>query len=509
MKMADTLTNSTASLRSSPFLGKFDLRYLVWFLLLALAGGVAALYPTFWLGCLASAALLGVCWGVYAFLGHAGLELWQVFALTTISGYLVLNYGLDNLTIHVGGFPIIVAYGVMYASLALAFRAHRALVFKALNEPALWCALALIALSSFHLMADIPSYGTFAARDATMCFDALFMLMGLVWARKSDSTHFVEKWLMVVFVVNMFYSFTLPWGEKLWSWSPQSGVYLPVPLLGNFHGSGDILLEGAAFCICLGSYLVKRPSWLMPALVLGQLLGIAVQQVRRMYLGLVVVILILVLAGEIKKFAKLFVLVPAALAVLFVVTSLGGLQITGRVGEVNMQFFEDHLRSISGAENTPGSDPQGRVLMARDAFKHFLAHPVFGEGFGQPVVNVIDEETGMPTRTPHNSSITYLARLGAVGFTLWIAFHLCLWARFIPALRRRHSCDKRVYSFVLWFFLFYVLFMMSSTVESPFEYPASAIPFYFFMGFALGLIRWHLSPKNKGEQRSRVLATSA
>jgi hypothetical protein len=38
-------------------------------------------------------------------------------------------------------------------------------------------------------------------------------------------------------------------------------------------------------------------------------------------------------------------------------------------------------------------------------------------------------------------------------------------------------------------------------VESPFEYPAHAIPFYFLMGYALGLIRWRLPAKKTGEQR--------
>jgi O-antigen ligase len=421
---------------------------------------------------------------------------------------MVLNYGFDNLAIHVGGFPILIAYMMMYASLALAVFARPNLVVKALHEPALLCLLAVLGLSFFHLVIDIPSYGSWAFRDCTMCFDGLFVLMGLLWARKSDSHYFLAKWLMVIFALNMLYSFTLPWGEKLWSWSPVSGVYLPVPLLGNYRGAGDWLLAGATFCICIGSYMVSRPRWLMPFLALAQLLGIAITQVRRMYLGIVVVILILVLAGEIKKFARLFILVPAAIAVVFVVTSLGGLEISGRVGPVNLAFFKDHIRSISGAEDTPGSDPQTRVTMGREAFQHFLAHPVFGEGFGRPLVSVIDEDNGTVTRTPHNSSITYLARLGVVGLAIWIAFHLCLWTRFVYAFRQRRSCDKRLYAFVLWFFLFYVLFMVGSFVESPFEYPAHAIPFYFLMGFALGLIRWHLSPKNKGEHRLAAFASS-
>jgi O-antigen ligase len=504
MKMPDIVTNSSASLRSSPRFGKIDLRHVAWFSLFIVAGCIASIDPVFWLGCLAGAVVLWLCKLAFGFLR---LEFWQVIAVVTITGYVVLNYGFENVAIHVGSFPVLITYGMMYGALALAIFAHRNLVMKALHEPALLCVLAVLGLTFFHLLSDVPAFGSLAFRDATMCFDGVFVLMGLLWARKSDSPEFLAKWLLVVFVLNMFYSFTLPWTEKLWSWSPESGAFLPVPILGNFRGTGDWLLAGAVFCICVGNYVISRPRWLMPVLALGQLLGIAITQVRRMYLGIVVVVVILVLAGEIKKFARLFILVPAALAVLFMVTSVGGFEISGRIGPVNLAFFQDHLRSISGAENTPGSDPQSRVIMASQAFQHFLAHPVFGEGFGQPVVNVIDGDNGTATRTPHNSTMTYLARLGAVGIILWIAFHWCLCARFVYAFRRRRSCDKRLYALVLWFFLFYIVFMVGSFVESPFEYPAHAIPFYFLMGFALGLIRWHLSPRNKGDHRLTAFAS--
>jgi len=504
--MPDLATNSNIRLKPPVRTGKVSLRYAVWFSLLVLAGGVGALYPTLWLGCLAVAAVIGICWAVFAITGRAGLELWQVIALTILGGYMVLNYGFDNLAVHLGGFPILIAYGLIYVSLALAVFAHRHLVPEALHEPALLSVLAILGLSFFHLLTDIPAYGSRAFRDGTMCFDGIFLLMGLLWARRTDSPDFLAKWLLVVFVLNMFYSATLPWSGQIWSWSPQSGAYVPVPLLGNYHGSGDILFAGATFCICVGSYVVSRPRWLMTFLVLGQLLGIAITQVRRMYLGIVVVILILILAGEIKKFAKLFILVPAALAVVFAVTSWGGLEISGRVGKVNLQFFADHLRSLSGAEDAPGSDPQTRVSMGREALQHFYAHPLIGEGFGRPLTSDMDPDNGMVTRTPHNTTITYMGRLGVVGVTLWGAFHLCVLSRFFYAFRRRQSYDKRRYAFILWLFLYYVLFMMTSLVESPFEYPASAIPFYFLIGFALGLIRWHLSPKNKREPQLAAFA---
>lgn len=492
-------TNSSARAGSNSRMGRIDLRYVAWFSLLVATGIVATLYPYLWLGCLAGAVTLVICWAIWKILRRAGLELWQVIAVTNISCYLILNYGYDNLCLHVGGFPLPVAYGMMWTSFGMAAVAEWQSVVRTLREPALWCCFALLGLAFVHLVSDIPAFGSLAFRDATMCFDAMFLIFGMVWARKKDAPEFIPKWLLIMFTVNMFYSFTLPWAQTVWGWSPEGGAYMPVPVLGNFHGSGDLLLAGTVFCLCVGNLVIKRPGWLMSALAMGQLLGIGITQVRRMYLGIVVVIVILILAGEIKKFSKLFILVPAALAVLFAVTSIGGLEISGRIGKVSPQFFIDHLRSIGGAEDTPGSDPQSRVIMANQAYKHFLAHPVLGEGFGKPVVEIVDEETGMPTRTPHNSTICYLARLGTVGILFWAAFHFCVCIRFFYAYLHRRSADKKVYSYVLWAFLYYVLFMMSSMVESPFEYPGVAIPFYFLIGTALGMIRWQLFRKKAKE----------
>jgi O-antigen ligase len=221
-----------------------------------------------------------------------------------------------------------------------------------------------------------------------------------------------------------------------------------------------------------------------------------------MYLAIVVMIILLILVGEIKKFAKLFVLVPAAILVVFAVTSIGGLEITGRIGPVNMTFFKDHLRSITGAEDTPGSDPQSRVIMSNEALEHFRANPIFGYGFGQPLTSTIDMTNGAVTRMPHNSTVSYLARLGLVGLFGWIAFHFCLLQRFIYALRQRKKCkDELVSGMVLWLFLFYVLLMISSMVEPAFEFPSIAVPFYFFLGFAVGLIRMNF-PDLKSRQNS-------
>ena len=505
--MPDITTNSDAALRASARPKRADLRWILWFSALVVIGGVATQYPVFLLGCLGAAAAVGIYWFIAVQLRRAGVEIWQLMALTAVSGYMVLNYGFENLTIHAGGFPIIISYLLMYGALILAIAPRMNFLVTAIKEPPVLCAAALLFLAFFHLAVEVPTYGLWALRDSSMCLDSMFMLLGLLWATRSNSLVVVPRWLMVIFSVNMIYGLTLPLGDKIYDWSPKSGVFIEVPILGNYAGTGDALMVGALFCVCVGSFVIKRPKWLVTVLVLGQLLGVAIAQVRRMYLGAVAVVLILILAGEIKKFGKLLILLPASLAAILLVTTIGGIEITGRVGPVNLDFFRDHIRSMSGedVEDTPGSSVHSRIVMLDEAMDHFYAHPVVGEGFGKPLFNEVEPQSGAVSRQAHNTSITYLARLGLVGFILWIAFHGMLITRFLHAFRQRHSADPLVYSFVLWFFLYYVLFMMASMVEPAFEFPSGAVPFYFLLGFALGLIRWRLSGKSQGDSASLTL----
>src|SRR6266576_3000475 len=136
-KMSHAVTNSSATLKSTTRLGKIDVCNVAAFSVLVLVGSVATLYPILWLGCLTVAAASGICWLVFVWVWRASLEFWQVLALTALSGYLVLNYGFDNLAVHVGGFPILISYSMMYAALALAVVGHWHLVVRVLNEPAL------------------------------------------------------------------------------------------------------------------------------------------------------------------------------------------------------------------------------------------------------------------------------------------------------------------------------------------------------------------------------------
>jgi hypothetical protein len=472
------------------------------FATLILLGALATVFPEIIAVSVATTLAIGVIWWAITRLKKMGLETWQGLLLIPLSGYMLLNYGFENITIHVGSIPVIISYVLMYATFALAIFSSRRQIGVVLREPAMLCIFGLLALSMFHLVVNIPAYGLWAIRDCTMILDGLFLILGLLWARNANIRVLIN-WLMFITVINLLYSFTFPWSTALLAWSPKSGVFMAVPILGQYHTNDIYLLQGAVFCLGLGTYLITRHRWVLFLLLVFQLLGLMILQDRAGYVTMAVFIVVLTGLGELKKSGTLVGMLCSALVVLILATSVGGLELSGRIGPVNVDFLADHLRSITGEKVTSASSVDSRFDWADEAMAHFWSSPIVGVGFGQVLIDYIDDDTGATVRFPHNSNLSILARLGIIGFAVWLLFNFCLLKRFFFIYSNRKQVNRQVYELVLWIFCFYLSFMISALVEAPLEFPSSAVPFYFLMGLALGLIRWHAIPKDREFQLAR------
>jgi len=466
--------------------GRLD---LVWFAVFLVLGSLAVLYPAFTLASVGAVGTLGLARLTIAYVRRAGLEVWQILTLSALAGYIVLNYGFENLTVHVGSFPLIIGYGLMYAALALGVFSRRHFIIAALKEPAVFCLTALVVLTSFHLVFDIPSYGIWALRDASLFLDGIFFLLGLLWASKKSSTIPLLKGLFVIFLLNLIYAFTYPWNERIQNWSPASGVFVRVPVVGQYHSTYVSLLAGAMFCLVVGSYVARWPRWSMVLLTVAQLFGLGIHEYRSTYVSIAVILILLTFLGEMRKSAILLTTLASALLVVLLITTLD-IKIPGRFGDVNAGFFQEHIRSLSGASGTPGSNVQARVDWYREVADRIRSHVLLGEGFGKPLTSEISYQNGTIIRQPHNSHISVLARLGAVGLGIWLLFHFFILKRFVHILRKREYRDANAYQIALWFFLFYTILMIVASVQPGFEFPTGSVPFYFCTGFALGFIRW-------------------
>jgi hypothetical protein len=379
----------------------------------------------------------------------------------------------------------------MFTALGLVlFSAPRAFVRASSELPAL-SLLALLLMALVHLFFDVPRYGWYAVRDASAFLEAIFFPLGIVWGMEDRSVTTLLKWLMFLFVANLAYSLSYPWAEGLQYWSPKSGIFLVLPVLGFYAHNYLYLLAGALFCLWLGSYVVRWPRWCLILLAMGQLFELAVHQARSMYVGVAVVLLLLILLGEFGKLVKIGAALATASVVLLLLTSLAGLQLQGRVGPVNAAFLDEHVRSLFLVPGTPAvGSIYSREQWNDEVWQRIqssTANILEGEGFGKPLID-FENATGEQVRQPHDTHLTVLARLGIFGLISWSLFHLSVVSRFLRALRDRKA-SKKSHDFTLWFFAFYILSLIVTTVQPHLEFSFGAIPFYFLIGFAIGALR--------------------
>lgn len=460
------------------------------FFLFATLGVLLTLQPLVASGVLvAFVALSGLA---YFLLSRSALRIWQILALVALSGYILLNYGFANVALHIGGLPIVIGDALMLAALAMVVLSGRISIMRELREPAVLALFALILFSFIHLVADVPRFGFMAVRDASLYMEGLFLLLGLAWANSSCGPVLLMKWLFWAFFANLLYSLSFPWAESIQSRSPNSGVFLVVPVFGFYLNSYLYLMTGALFYLWCARYVVRCPRWVLYLLTVAQLFALAIHQARSMYLAIPLVFVILILVGEVRKAATIGIAAVLAFLVVASLAFLPGLHLEGRMGPVTTQFLEDQLSSLALVRGAPGNASiEDREKWYPEVLRRVTsstANLLVGEGFGKPLIDFRTPE-GVQVRQPHNTSLSVLARLGLAGLVLWVLFHLCIVGRFLRTLRRRASLDKQSSSLVLWLFLFYVTCMFVTSVQPLLEFSYGAIPLYFLTGFALGFMR--------------------
>jgi 4-amino-4-deoxy-L-arabinose transferase-like glycosyltransferase len=186
------------------------------------------------------------------------------------------------------------------------------------------------------------------------------------------------------------------------------------------------------------------------------------------------------------------------MALFVVVTSALGINVQGRVTELNGKSLREYalsLFSLTNQQNRLGQDEDrldwiNQVWTNTTADSHTL---LLGQGFGKPLIDF--ERDGIPVRQPHNSSLGVFGRLGLFGVSVWLLFHSFVISRFMKFIRRTREVQSETRDFVVWLFAFYALALILSMVQPTLEFSHCAIPFYFLVGIGLGIAR----PRQFGE----------
>jgi hypothetical protein len=411
--------------------------------------------------------------------------------------YFLLNYGFDNLAVGWGG--MLVPAGDLLMLLAIVvvmWGKQSSILSAAMQDSAAICMSLLLLLCIAHLIFDVPRFGLYALRDSSMIFEAAFLVLGITWAGDAKRMKLLMRWLFFVFFINLFYSYTLPWGEAIRASSPNAGVFHPVPLFGNYQQSALWLLLGALFFVWLGPSLVRWPRWVLLLLAAAQLGGLAILQVRSMYVGIAVIFLILFLLGELRKafsLASILAWGTGVLVALLLLVSMTGIQIEGRMGPVDFSFIANQTKTLfdlgdPNARMAHDVDRNGWYQEVWGRIRSSASNTIIGEGFGQALITFENEE-GIPVRQPHNSSLTVLARLGFVGLTIWLSFILLVCRRYVRYIRNANA-SAQISSLMVWLLCAFVVALLQATVQPSLEFSSGACPFYFLAGIGLGIIRW-------------------
>lgn len=426
----------------------------------------------------------------------SGLRFWQQITILCLSSYITLGYGFTNLTLP--GVPVPVGHLLMSTGLLLALPGRKADLRAFLQEPVAWCWLALLALTVLHWITDIPRYGIWAVRDSSFVVEGVFLLSGFLWARQRLALPSMVRNLLPLFVINLAYALTYPVADSLLAISPRSGVFLSVPLIGTYWVPALTLVFGGVFIFLFGRDVFKLPPVVVGSLALLQLAWSLVFQMRVMYIGMALVPIILGFSGERRKAAIMIAGIALSLALALGAGTLG-IAPQGRIGDLTPEFFVQHLRSILLVPDTPSvGTTQWRVDLVPQMLERWRASTtttLIGEGFGEPLTSweisplfteIGEMGTGVQVRSPHNTHLTTLVRLGFIGLMLWALMHARIAYLLIRGVRTAPR-GTLAHGFAVWILTFYGLGIVFTSAEPWFEFALGAIPFYTLIGFAIGL----------------------
>jgi O-Antigen ligase len=196
------------------------------------------------------------------------------------------------------------------------------------------------------------------------------------------------------------------------------------------------------------------------------------------------------------KVAALSILL-SVFCILILSSDLVSIRIHGRT--FTSENVMQNLASIGG-QHGAGADREDtkkfRTLWWAQIVQYTFGGPYrwTGKGFG---VNLLkdDQPPGILTedtddRSPHNGSMTVLARMGVPGFALWVSLNLTFAISLLIAYRRAVSAGSSFWSGVnLWLLCYWLSAFINMSFDVYLEGPEGGIWFWSIIGFGVAAMR--------------------
>lgn len=362
---------------------------------------------------------------------------------------------------------------------------------------------------------QVPEYGLWALRDASQALDSLILIAGFAFARDRENIERLRRWLPWLIGVTVLYGVIgHPFKTSIKAFSPSisSPNGEAVPLLGVFITTDTMLVWAAAHLFISGKTVAVSLKTLLLA---GALICYAILmfQYRTTYLQLFAVGVMLMFLRP-KAVMQMLSFVPLLIGVVILVEILG-IKLSGRLSEISLSFFAEHLAAIFGLSDgsnagaaAAASGVDQRMEWWKDLYRRVTADPVTlltGLGYGFPLVPFVNVQ-GIQVREPHSSFMSVFSRAGLIGLSAWLWMHVEVVLAgakcYAGSADLKHSREWRV--FLLDMMMFLALILAGTIGEDNLEKPFFAIPYYFFGGVILGSGYWIMSISSAKE--ARILA---
>jgi O-antigen ligase len=362
-----------------------------------------------------------------------------------LAGYMLFDKAFAY--IHLPGTPLYVGEMVLFVGALGCLAATGYLRVSIRDDPMLAMLAAFFLWGFIRFLPGLRTYGIYAVRDFALVYYCLFAFF--IAAALARSPDILER---MIVNLNRF----VPW---LLLWLPVAEILTRTPTGPNVpfttipittHKGGDLAIAallalGALWLFPSGRSARSRGLWSIIALIVFALVA---TQSRGGLLS--------VLAGLVVGLAffadRMRLIARAAAATILVVGigTLASLQIAGTAASQGRAFSVPQLfsnvASIGGAQESGNLNGtvQGRLVLWTETLHKQVSDDrlVYGYGFGPNLAYLAGGVAASgalnsdPLRSPHNSYLDVLARMGVVGMSLWIALWVGWYWRLVRGCRR-------------------------------------------------------------------------
>lgn len=353
----------------------------------------------------------------------------------------------------------------------------------------------------------VGTHGIDALRDAVIWGYGFFAL-AIAWTVRREHFEGIAHWYGKVLPAFVIFAPLILLASRTLSGLPNlpgSDVSLFEPKPGDLA----VHLAGGAAFILLGlwtrrSELRSMAEYLIwPIWFVG--FGLAASLNRGgLTSGAIAIALTLVLRPTRRVFQLTFMA-----ALLLSVTAIVDPEIDlGGSRTISLDQITSNITSVfdSSSNSHLGSTREWRLQWWNDIVDYTVHGEYFwtGKGFG---INLADAdgyqvEADGTLRSPHNSHMTVLARMGVPGMAVWIilhaAFALLMLATIIGSTRRG---DTFLAQMSIWILVYWLAMLINSSFDVFLEGPQGGIWFWTLFGLGLVAYRSHKQAENEGQHK--------